>query len=174
MRVKLKRVHPDAKIPTQALGDVGFDLHSIETLVIPPNHVLKVRTGLVLADIDSRVALHAHGLNVNTFGALFEPPKAGAPQEGPSLTVYPKIEGRSSLGAKGIFPIAGIIDPSYRGEMMVTLANLSGQDYYVNSGDRIAQLVMHACVTEPDLQFEETDEVVPTERGDKGFGSTGR
>ena len=62
------------------------------------------------------------------------------------------------------------MDSDYRGEIKVPLINHSSVPFEISSGDRIAQMmftpVMHA-------EFEETDELSDTERGNSGFGSTG-
>ncbi len=65
----------------------------------------------------------------------------------------------------------GTIDADYRGEVKVVLANLSNEPYTVRRGDRIAQLVF-APVTRAELV--EVESLSPTERGNGGFGSTGR
>ncbi|MDB4396199.1 dUTP diphosphatase [bacterium] len=82
-----------------------------------------------------------------------------------------KVEGRSGLGFKhGIMPHPGIIDQGYRGDAGVKLYNLTDVDYVGKAGDRIAQFVVYAnypvTVTE--------GEVVDSERGEKGFGSSGK
>lgn len=80
---------------------------------------------------------------------------------------------RSGLGTKhGIVVKQGIglIDPDYRGEIMVCLQNISTIPYTVNPGDRIAQLLI-TPIARP--QFVATDELNSTCRGHKGFGSTG-
>ena len=175
MLIKFKRSHPDARIPTQAAGDVGFDLYSVEDITIPAGRVQKVKTGLHIADYDPTVVVHQHGKSVVSLSeGTYTMPTAGAPYDKEALTVYPKMEGRSSLGAKGIFTIAGIIDPIYRGELCVTLANMTGEDYRIQKGDKIAQFVFYTCLASPGLTFEETDELTMTRRGDRGFGSTGR
>jgi len=64
----------------------------------------------------------------------------------------------------------GVIDSGYRGEIMMkfTLSPYS-QEYEI--GDRVGQLLI---IPYPRIDFVETDELIPTERGDKGYGSTGR
>jgi dUTP pyrophosphatase len=63
-----------------------------------------------------------------------------------------------------------VIDSDYRGEIMVGLANHSDEDYAVNPGERIAQLVLvPAVMAEP----AEREELTETGRGEGGFGSTG-
>jgi dUTP pyrophosphatase len=78
---------------------------------------------------------------------------------------------RSGLASRyGIKTMAGVIDSSYRGEVMVVLKNLSAEIHRVNKGDRIAQLLIQEIAL---LNVEEVTSLEETERGDKGFGSTG-
>lgn len=65
----------------------------------------------------------------------------------------------------------GVVDPDYRGEIVVLLYNGGHESYYVQNEDRIAQLVVLG-VSVPDVV--EVESLEPTERGDQGFGSTGR
>ena len=84
------------------------------------------------------------------------------------------IFARSSLACKnGIAPAnkVGVIDSDYRGEIMVALHNHSLNDFTVNPGDRIAQLVIVPYLT---VDFCETDELSDTVRAEGGFGSTGK
>jgi dUTP pyrophosphatase len=79
---------------------------------------------------------------------------------------------RSSLSLKnGIHVGAGVIDSDYRGNVGVLLFNLSDEVFNINRGDRIAQLVIKRYEL---LEPEEVYESSSTERGDGGFGSTGR
>ena len=81
---------------------------------------------------------------------------------------------RSGLGIrKGICLSngVGVIDSDYRGQIGVGLVNLSDEDYTIQPGDRIAQLMV-VPVVRPTLTF--VDELDETERGRGGFGSTGR
>lgn len=152
----------------QLKGNVGFDIYAIEDTELLPMAVTKVRTGLAIADYDSVITALSPSHNDRRI------------MHTTSLTVYPKIEGRSGMAAAGIFPVGNIIDPNYRGEICVTLANLGHEKWVINGptedepGDRIAQFVFYACVTVPEMRFEEADEVVQTDRGSKGFGSSGR
>lgn len=84
------------------------------------------------------------------------------------------VYARSGLACKkGIAPAnkVGVIDADYRGEIMVALHNHSSEAVTIESKERIAQLVITPFLT---AQFEETDELGDTERGEGGFGSTGR
>ena len=64
----------------------------------------------------------------------------------------------------------GTIDSDYRGEIKIILINLGDEDFVINSGDRIAQMIV-APVTQADFSFVEN--LSETERGTGGFGSTG-
>ena len=80
---------------------------------------------------------------------------------------------RSGLAAKkGLAPAnkVGVIDADYRGEIIVALRNDSNTARVVQKGERVAQLVIVPYVT---AEFVEVDELSDTERGEKGFGSTG-
>ena len=86
---------------------------------------------------------------------------------------YYTIEGRSSLWSKGIFPNRGVIDATYCGEIVVSLVNVNPQPYVVNSGDRIAQILIHE---QHSAYFDEVTEFGPeyNVRGLNGFGSSGK
>ena len=88
-----------------------------------------------------------------------------------SLGFWVKIEGRSGLGFKhGIIPHPGIIDNPYRGTAGIKLYNQTDTDYTVKAGDRIAQFVVYRNYA---VLVSEGD-VVESERGEKGFGSSGK
>ena len=65
----------------------------------------------------------------------------------------------------------GVIDNDYTGEIKIAVINLSDQDYTINPGDRIAQLVILPVET---ADFVVVDDLSTTRRGSKGFGSTGK
>jgi len=84
-----------------------------------------------------------------------------------------QVRSRSGLAAKfGIFALnaPGTIDPDYRGEIKVILSNFSKNDFTINRGDRIAQLVIAQFVR---AVWNESDSLNDTLRGTGGFGSTG-
>ena len=86
--------------------------------------------------------------------------------------VWGQIEGRSGLAAKhGIFPAGGIIDNGYTGHIKVVLYNGGEEAFTVTKGDRIAQLVLRNMVVAEAIQVDELGE---KDRGDKGFGSSGK
>ena len=81
---------------------------------------------------------------------------------------------RSSMGIRHGITMSngiGVIDSDYRGPLSVGLYNLRGEDYVVQPGDRIAQLLV-VPVACPELEV--VDALPETERGEGGFGSTGR
>ncbi len=84
------------------------------------------------------------------------------------------IFARSGLATKrGLAPAnkVGVIDSDYRGEIMVALYNQSGEDAIIENGERIAQIALLPYLT---AEFLETADLDSTERGEGGFGSTGR
>jgi dUTP pyrophosphatase len=84
-----------------------------------------------------------------------------------------QVRTRSGLALKyGIFALnsPGTIDSDYRGEIKIILANFGMEDFYVQRGDRIAQLVVTRYER---VEWEETEDLPETERGAGGFGSTG-
>ncbi len=84
------------------------------------------------------------------------------------------IFARSGLALKqGLAPAnkVGVIDSDYRGELMVALHNHSEEEKTIKNGDRVAQLALIPYIT---AQFDLTEEFTQTERGDRGFGSTGK
>jgi dUTP pyrophosphatase len=85
-----------------------------------------------------------------------------------------QVRPRSGLAAKhgiSVLNTPGTIDSDYRGELKVILVNLSKEDYVINDGDRIAQVVV-APVQQ--VEWEEVDGHDETARGAGGFGHTGR
>ena len=141
MTVSFKRLVPEAVLPAYAHpGDAGMDLCSVESLVIPAGGRSLVRTGIKMA----------------------LPPGFEA-----------QVRPRSGLALKRgvtVLNTPGTIDEGYRGEVGVILANFGDEDFSVEIGDRIAQMVI-APVTRAEIA--ETDELDATARGEGGFGSTG-
>ena len=85
-----------------------------------------------------------------------------------------QVRPRSGLAAKyglTVLNAAGTIDADYRGEVKVILANLSDQEFTVQDGERIAQLVV---AQHSQVEWEPTSELSDTSRGAGVFGSTGK
>ena len=84
-----------------------------------------------------------------------------------------QIRPRSGLALKNgitVLNSPGTIDADYRGEIGVILINLSDSDFEINTGDRIAQMIIAKHET---IKWEAVDKLDDSVRGDKGFGSTG-
>lgn len=143
--LKVKLVRPDAQLPKrETSGSAGHDLR---------------------ACISEDVILHAGGsLRLPTGIAI----------EMESADYVAIIAARSSMAAKYGVTMAngiGVIDSDYRGEISVLLYNHSQEDFVIHPGDRVAQLLL-LPVDLPDIV--EVEELSQTQRGEGGFGSTGR
>lgn len=85
---------------------------------------------------------------------------------------YGRIASRSGLSVvNNVHVIAGVIDRNYRGNISVCLINLSNEIYHVHRGERIGQLILEKIAY---ATLQEEEELSATERGAKGFGSSGR
>ncbi len=85
-----------------------------------------------------------------------------------------QIRPRSGLALKkgiSVVNTPGTIDADYRGEVGIILINLSGEDFVVNNGERICQMVINKVET---ISWSLVDSLEETERGAGGFGHTGR
>ena len=83
------------------------------------------------------------------------------------------INPRSGMALKGITVMnaPGTIDSGYRGEIKVILVNHTKDHYHINDGDKIAQIVFHKY---HEVFFEPVDELSNSDRGEGGFGSSGK
>ena len=141
--VRFKKLSPTAQTPTYGPPYAGgADLYALceEPLSIAPGETLLVHTGIALEIPEGYVGL---------------------------------IYARSGLATKrGLAPAnkVGVIDADYRGEIMVALYNQSSAVQTVESGERIAQLVVTPFLQ---VTLEECSELSDTQRGTGGFGSTG-
>jgi dUTP pyrophosphatase len=89
------------------------------------------------------------------------------------IGIEAQVRPRSGLAAKKgitVLNAPGTIDADYRGEIGVILVNLSNEDFLIQNGERIAQLVI---AKHERAKWQETQELSETERGEGGFGSTG-
>ena len=85
-----------------------------------------------------------------------------------------QIRPRSGLAAKSSISVLntpGTIDSDYRGEIKVILFNHGKSDFLINNKDRIAQMILTPVIK---MEFEKTDDLPETVRGEGGFGSTGK
>lgn len=163
--LKVKLLHPEAQAPTVAYAgsDLGFDLYSVEDVVLQPGVPTKVHTGIAV--------------------------------EGPPGWGF-ILGDRSSMAAKGVTYAGGRIDAGYRGEILVCLINVNQPGYSINmtrdahglvtevsmdrsdvsvtihKGDKIAQMSPFESRTQ--LEIAVVEELTGSDRGAKGFGSSGR
>jgi len=143
MKLRFARLSEEAVLPTRAHdGDAGLDLYAAEPAHLGPGERWSVRTGVAVEIPDGHAGLVL--------------PRSGlARKHGIALVNGP-----------------GLIDAGYRGEITVLLLNTDPAEVYrVQSGDRIAQLVLVAVPGAEPVEVEALSESV---RGDGGFGSSGR
>lgn len=116
------------------------------------------------AAIDEEIVIHPHQTEKIGTGLSFELPEY----------TFAAIFARSGLATKqGLRPAncVGICDSDYRGEYIVALHNDTEVDKFIYPGDRIAQMVLLPYLP---MNLIEVDELNETERGEGGFGSTGK
>lgn len=143
--VRIQRVRDNNDLPLPAYkteGSAGFDLRADiqEPILLKPLQRKLVPTGIAI-----EIPIHCEA----------------------------QVRARSGLSLKhgiGLVNAPGTIDADYRGEIQVILINLSDQDFTIERGERIAQIVINPIVH---ADFQEVSDLSQTERGSGGFGSTG-
>ena len=139
--LKVKKINDDAILPNYAHeGDAGLDLYSVEELILHCGECKLVKTGIKI-----------------------ELPKNTEAQVRP----------RSGLALKHTITLLntpGTIDEGYRGEVGVIMINHGKEDFKVEKGMKIAQLVVKPVWK---VDVEEVIELTDSDRGEGGFGSTG-
>ena len=154
MKVKIKRLHPDAVIPFKTYdSDFCYDCVAVSEEEIAPN-VWKYGLGFALqiqiaeenieADVWYRYIAHA-------------------------ISARP----RSSVWKTGMIlsNCIGTVDEGYTGEITAVFYHVMPDMPRYKVGDKICQIHFDACTK---IEFQEVDELLPTKRGDKGYGSTGK
>ncbi len=151
MQINFQKLRPEAILPEVAyVGDLGLDIRTCEAFTLPPGGSYVAPTGLQLQMPGLPEPLCTY-LQLGCFVWS----KSG-------LSVKSNIE-------KG----AGVIDPNYTGELMIKLYNHGETVRSFAVGDKVAQLVFQVCakitaVSEVNLSDHQS------ERGRRGFGSSGR
>lgn len=144
-QVYFRRLSTNAKSPHKAhMTDAAFDLYANEEAEIEVGKNELIGTGIAL---DMSVGLTSH---------------------------YAVILSRSGLAAKNrlfVLNSPGLIDTGYRGEIKVILQNLGDEPYRVEVGERIAQIMF---IPNYVVYLNEVDELSESDRGEKGFGSSGK
>jgi dUTP pyrophosphatase len=130
-----------------------------------PEYATEASAGFdVRANIDTSLIIKPMERNLVPTGLFLELP------EGNEAQVRP----RSGLALKhGITVLnsPGTIDADYRGELKVLLINLSNEDFVINDGERIAQVIV---AKHERVKWEQADQLIETKRGSGGFGHTGK
>lgn len=144
-KIKMVRMSKNAVIPQYATGGShGLDLVSVETVKIAPYDRVTVGTGIHM-EIPERYA-------------GFVCPRSGmASKHGITVLNSP-----------------GLVDCDFRGEVKVILHNSSGKPFLVEEGMKIAQLVIMLAPKAEIIEANSLDELTKTDRGENGFGSTGK
>jgi dUTP pyrophosphatase len=126
-----------------------------------PNYSYEDDAGLDLYSIEDVVLEPFKRLQVKTGIAMQIP-------AGYVGLIWDKSRIAQKLGIKNL---GGVIDSGYRGEIMVGVVNLSDETYSFNKGDKVAQMIIQKKET---CDIVEVDKLDEAERGDKGFGSSGK
>jgi dUTP pyrophosphatase len=144
LRVPFRRLLPEARVPARAYsGDAGYDICAAEGAVLAPGARAVVRTGIAIAIPGG-------------YAGLVLPRSGLSVRHGISLVNAP-----------------GLIDPGYRGELMVPLINHDREETFaVEAGMRIAQLVLVRAAEANFVGVELLEEGADA-RGEGGFGSSG-
>lgn len=143
-KLGFEKVHPDAVEPKYNYpSDSGFDLHSTISSVIPPLGRALIPTGIKL-----------------------------------QIPIGYEIQVRSKSGLalkQGLMVLnsPGTVDRGYTGEIMVILFNTNQEEYFIKSGDKVAQAVLCPVMDGEVVDLINVEKVDDGERGDNGFGSTG-
>ena len=144
VKVLIKKLSPEVQLPSyKTSGASGMDLMAFikSSITIKPKTSSLIPTGLSIA-----------------FSENYEV----------------QIRPRSGLAAKNnisVLNTPGTIDSDYRGEIKVIIYNHGNNDFLINNGDRIAQMILMPVVK---MELEETSDLPKTIRGEGGFGSTGK
>lgn len=147
MELKVKRTERAKQFPLlhiQKNGDVGLDVHTC----LP---------------YDGSIMIHPGDMMLIPTGISLEIPHG----------YWIAVEARSSTSRQSLIVPKGVIDEGYRGEIFAQIMNVGKRSVKINHGDRLVQLILRKNYTS-DLQITEVDELAPSERGDSGFGSTGK
>lgn len=193
IEVKFKKIHADAQLPTRKHGNrelvsyeidwltkenerfeqerpeqfaagyrIGYPQEVSETGEITNNIIGTGDTGYDIFAVEDKI-IPARGSAVVDTGV-----EVAYISPGFWFAILP----RSGLGFKhGLQPHLGVIDNPFRGGLGVKLYNFSDITYEVKRGDRIAQIIFYPII-EPTINW--SDEKIETNRGENGFGSSGK
>ncbi|HEY2469087.1 MAG TPA: dUTP diphosphatase [Terracidiphilus sp.] len=137
LRVKL--LEPGARLPVVAHPgeDLGYDIFSLETVLLEPHKTIRVRTGISV--------------------------EARHPETGVPLGLL--VRDRSSMASRGIATTAGVIDAGYRGELQIVMTNLGDSPIELKTGEKIAQMIPVPVLTGPVQEVETLEESARLAKG---------
>ena len=142
--LEVESIHQDSVVPKYAFdSDSGFDLCSVEEMIIPPMGRALIPTGL----------------------------KFGIP-EGTEVQIRPK-SGLAINQGLTVLNTPGTVDSGYNGEIKVILFNSSGNSVTIKKGMKIAQAVLCPVFSGNFVLLRKVDKILEKDRGENGFGSTG-
>lgn len=141
----------NAKLPIKKTSlSAGYDLYSVEDLIMKPGSTYKISTGIKIITSSS----------INK-----------------KRNLMIEIKSRSGLGLNGINVIGGVIDMDYTGIIHVILFNSNNYNYFIKKGDRIAQFVVLPIINNEIIEItnKKFSSLIQldNQRLDNGFGSTG-
>lgn len=162
MRVCFQKIHSAARLPSQNHPtDAGYDIYAAldDPIIIPPGGQVVISSGF--------------NVGIQPDLGQYECCNGGGHTKSINYVWVLDVRSRSGLAAKNqvfVTNAPGTVDQNYRGELKVILYNAGKKDYLVEPGDRIAQLVVTKAYLPEFVEVESLDE---TDRGAKGFGSSG-
>lgn len=170
--MRVMKLDTRAVIPNRAHStDAGLDLYALLDQPLKLERCEVVHEYDIETEVDySNVNTYINETNRSVYNQVYKI-NTGIAIELPPNTVG-MICDRSSKGNQGIIVLGGIIDEGYRGELIVMLANIAGEDVEtINPGDKIAQLLI-IPILKPDIEV--VDSLPNSDRNANGFGSSGR
>lgn len=188
--VKVKRSEEAKKYPLIQIkkhGDVGYDICATETVVVPPMSsraraqytqykmaIAEQEKKLITADSDALVERYERNIE-NLKKAMYDVlPRVMIPtgiKLEMSDNIWCTVEARSSASGRFLITPDSIIDSGYRGEFFAIVFNIGYEPQTIKAGERVCQLVFHEKVL---IDPVEVDELSKSDRGEGGFGSTGK
>ena len=156
MELKVKKINPYAYLPTKGTkNSVGWDLY------IPDKHF--IASAKLPRYEEKKFHCWKGEIKIVDFGIAVEIPEG----------YWGQMVIRSSIGKQGLTMAnsVGVIDSDYRGTLRAMVLNAGPLERILLPGDRIAQLIIHKV---EDVDVVEADELSESDRGTKGFGSTGK